>query len=320
MVATNERLLQHLANYKIIELLEDDKPPMISVHQDSPIKTVLQTMHTHNIISVPVYKTAREFTAIVTVHDILSHALFNQVFDCVQNTLCTPRSREEFKEYFNGLKKEHGFFNTAVKEINVKEYVRVFGREEAVTDLLDYFTSGHHRRALFAFNGAIQILTQSDLLKFIYYSIKDTPMAPLDQPLENADRFIQGKAPIVTISKDIMALEGFKKLHTHGVAALAVTDEEGKLTYTLSGADLRGITLWNIGNLLEPLEEYIQVSNKPPKSPVVQHPHSIAGEAVMADAIQMMLHNRIHRVWICDQEGKPIGVVTFSDILSLINR
>lgn len=59
--------------------------PLISVHEDTTLEVVLMTLREAKILSLPIYKTlesgGKEFTGIVSVFDILSFTVFQQVFD-----------------------------------------------------------------------------------------------------------------------------------------------------------------------------------------------------------------------------------------------
>jgi CBS domain-containing protein len=59
--------------------------PLVSVHEDTTLGVVLMTLREEKILSVPIYKTlecgGKEFTGIISVFDLLSFTVFQQIFD-----------------------------------------------------------------------------------------------------------------------------------------------------------------------------------------------------------------------------------------------
>ncbi len=58
---------------------------LINVHEDVPLSSVLQTLHDHGILSVPVCRAApdggKEFTGIISVFDVMAWTVFQGMFD-----------------------------------------------------------------------------------------------------------------------------------------------------------------------------------------------------------------------------------------------
>lgn len=59
--------------------------PLLSVHEDVPLSSVLQTLRDNGILSVPVCKAApgggKEFTGIISVFDVMAWTVFQGMFD-----------------------------------------------------------------------------------------------------------------------------------------------------------------------------------------------------------------------------------------------
>eukprot|EP00842_Homolaphlyctis_polyrhiza_P003563 jgi/Hompol1/4207/HPOL_006982-RA len=64
--------------------------PLIAVHEDTPLASVLATMRDANILAVPVYRipadepSGRLYTGIVSVFDVVAGTVFQRMFDDMQ--------------------------------------------------------------------------------------------------------------------------------------------------------------------------------------------------------------------------------------------
>lgn len=78
-----ESLLQHRSY---------SRKQLLSVNESSSIGSVLEMMKKNNAIAVPIYKiipdsSRRKYVGILSVHDILSWAVFQRVFDVLKYSL-----------------------------------------------------------------------------------------------------------------------------------------------------------------------------------------------------------------------------------------
>lgn len=47
-------------------------------------------------------------------------------------------------------------------------------------------------------------------------------------------------------------------------------------------------------------------------------PHSLPPSSSFAELLHLMITAHIHRVWLLDEQGVPLSVVTHSDLMRLI--
>jgi len=102
-------------------------------------------------------------------------------------------------------------------------------------------------------------------------------------------------------------------MRENAASAVAIIDDDGKLVDVLSVSDLRliGHNLNQLELVTRTVEEFS--SFKATKiAPVVVY----ACDTV-AYVTQRLLENKIHRIYVVDNDNKPIGVVTLGDFLHL---
>jgi CBS domain-containing protein len=92
--------------------------PLISVHQDTSLVSVLLLLKEEGILSVPVYEQAldsgKRFIGIVSLYDILSYTVFQRFFDDLEKE---QMKGMDFKSQLEVLEKENVYFSTTVKTL-----------------------------------------------------------------------------------------------------------------------------------------------------------------------------------------------------------
>ena len=119
-------------------------------------------------------------------------------------------------------------------------------------------------------------------------------------------------------------MTAFKTLAEHSLSALAITDkhQDGKLVGTLSVSDLRSISgRAEIEKLIEEMRNMnvsdflsrVKESSLNRVTDLVTCQEGKTLEAVM----QRALESKVHRVWIVDGDQRPVGVMSYTDMISL---
>jgi len=103
-------------------------------------------------------------------------------------------------------------------------------------------------------------------------------------------------------------------LFNNRISGIALVDHEGRLSANFSSSDLRGILpeAFNMfsGSILQFL---CKGTTSHPKPPITCSINSTFGEA-----LTIIYTEHIHRIYIVDDEMRPHGVVTLTDILKVL--
>jgi CBS domain-containing protein len=118
-----------------------------------------------------------------------------------------------------------------------------------------------------------------------------------------ADLMIPG---VVAIPQNATLWEAAQLLKEQGISGLPVVDKAGGCVGVLSGADF--VRLWVRADSRESL-----VREHMTPDPVTAGPHT---PIVML--ARMMIDAHIHRIIVTDGEGRPIGVVSSTDVLAAL--
>jgi IMP dehydrogenase len=111
---------------------------------------------------------------------------------------------------------------------------------------------------------------------------------------------------VVTIPQDATVGAAAALLQEHAVSGLPVVDREGRCVGVLSAADF--VRIWARGERSD-----VQVRE-------VMTPDPVTGDlnTSITDLSRMMIDARIHRVIVTDEDAKPIGIVSSTNILAAV--
>jgi CBS domain-containing protein len=99
---------------------------------------------------------------------------------------------------------------------------------------------------------------------------------------------------------------------SHGISGLPVVDAQGHLVGVISQSDLLALA-GRLGALVRGRASGLRVGELM-SSPVITVPLG----ASVVEAARRMRDERIHRVVVVDEDGRPIGVLAASDFVSLV--
>jgi CBS domain-containing protein len=117
--------------------------------------------------------------------------------------------------------------------------------------------------------------------------------------------------PIVT-SVDATVEEAQELLHTNRITGLPVMDDGGNLVGVLSQSDLVWGPGLHVTTLLRRKPSGLRVGELM-TSPAV----TVTMDTPVTEAARVMLQNRVHRVVAVDGQGRPIGVLSATDFVTL---
>lgn len=117
--------------------------------------------------------------------------------------------------------------------------------------------------------------------------------------------------PIV-ISVDASIEEAQELLRANRITGLPVVDGQGNLVGVLSQSDLVWGPGLHVTTLLRRKPSGLRVGELMTSPPV-----TVSMETPVTDAARAMLQNRVHRLVAVDPQGRPIGVLSATDFVTL---
>src|ERR1700684_1104851 len=126
-------------------------------------------------------------------------------------------------------------------------------------------------------------------------------------------------ARVVTVEMDDR-LEAVKEIFdTMSFHHLLVVDEHKKLSGVVSDRDLLRALSPYVGSAAETARD-LATLNKRVHQIMTRHPITLRPQSTVADAVNLLLAHRISCVPVVDDDFKPIGIVSWRDLLKSLEH
>ncbi|KAM9973076.1 hypothetical protein ACTFIR_012450 [Dictyostelium discoideum] len=290
-----------------------DKNTMVSIKKSEDVEKLLSVLYENSLSSLPVIDgEGKRVIGFVDTNDVLS--LLTKL------KLSSDSSDDDIRLY------SIGFLNSNVNNImdeKKKDQFVVVLEEQSLFEVLKLYANGVHRLALLTvFSDIENIVSQSNVIKFLNNNLSvlgqlgDTTIgSALIKP------FLPSKESLITTKSSTLTIDSFKIMNNHKCSAIPVLeDSTNKIIGTLSVNDLYGINQSTIKLLLNPTGEFINLDNSKIKSNKNKPDHQIVLKLnnTFKEAIQIISNNKVHRVWIVDDNNIPISLISLTDICKII--
>lgn len=157
------------------------------------------------------------------------------------------------------------------------------------------------------------IISQSGLVAFI---CSHCPQGSLDETMTDAG--LPFRKEVVKINDDASAAKAFELLDSKRLSGLAVVDQDGKLIGNTSARDIKnavmdagrtGMDMDILSYLAQVRQSQVVKNDKYPSC----HIHE---DATVGHVVNLLAKTGFHRVFVVDDNMKPVGVVSFADIIN----
>jgi len=195
-------------------------------------------------------------------------------------------------------------------------YVPVY-EDSAATFAADLLAAGVHRVPLFASSSSnlTAIVSQSDVIRYVHSKISEG--GELYHAVQkNLNELGLASTSVFSVNTGVTVLEALKVLDEKRVSALAVVDPvTGRLVGNFSASDLKGLYQEQFPSLLLSVREYLEKH-----SPGSLKPFVIRPESTLKVVLDEIVENKVHRLWIIDNEFRPQGIVSQTDVVKLFTQ
>ncbi|MCE4625170.1 MAG: CBS domain-containing protein [Desulfurococcales archaeon] len=111
---------------------------------------------------------------------------------------------------------------------------------------------------------------------------------------------------LITLRSDMSVREAASVLTKHGIRGAPVNDSEGRIVGFITSSDIARLVAEG-ANLDEPVSRYMR-----------HHVFSISENESIVEAMRLMDFHGVGRLLVINSKGKPVGIVTRTDILRYI--
>jgi CBS domain-containing protein len=287
------------------------------VDRTDKVKDVFKGLVNQGFLSVPVLqKTKNRWYGFIDLGDIVD--FYVQSFGDILG--------KEGVEFWEKIAEREGFLDKTVDEImesprtrdNPFHPVRVGYSLFSAVEALAREPRLHRVPVIDAERNMKSVLSQSQVVEFVHENInlignlKDKKVGTMKNVYKDV-KSIDEKTP---------AIKGFQLMQETGFGGIAVLDENGRVVDNLSLRDLKVIRFENqlIHRLFYPVKDFLRILEEernmggvPDNRPLIRK--IVRENDTLEHVIKILVTYKVHRVYLVNDDDKPLGVVSLKDVL-----
>lgn len=287
---------------------------LVLVNSNQPIERALSRINTHNIHSLPVVDANNgskgSVMGVIDILDIIS--ALSESWET--NTTRSQRVQMLFTPISELLSDQkphppthvmsiHTTLHDAIKLMATHRIHRVLIVERPLDKIVIQQAKPE--------DVVLGLLTQSDIIRFAAENLMWIKREPLFQ--KTLRQVSLGQRKPIIVQPDIIAYQAFKEIHNkEGREGVALVDNDGKLIANISASNIKGMTRANIQLLYRPLTDFLARDRK---RGWWQLPVTTTLDTTLENVLLQFVGAKVHRMYIVDDDGKPVGEVSISDIV-----
>ncbi|KAF9135403.1 hypothetical protein BGW39_003200 [Mortierella sp. 14UC] len=332
---------QFLETHTVADVLSEKKQDhaLIDIQVTATVEKVFETLLANDILSVPVYRkfnNRKDYVAIIDAFDLLS-TLEEQGLSSETTTSLNTEFLSMPVAILVGMTKSSSKLWTCQPSLSLRELIELFTKHRVHRILVLEDIPVRTDQADSDDNTALEqeqqarqpaagrLVSQTDVVRYLLEhnhqlgSILDmTADQAAGCALRYAEEYLDEttakklKRTPVSITIQSQAWDALQKMSTSHATCVAVVDSDGALVAEMSAEDLRGINPNRIEDLHRPVLVYLKTSQGSLKKPLSCRAKFSLGQLMSG----VVLHHG-HRSWLIDEEDRPVGCITLSDILAV---
>jgi CBS domain-containing protein len=282
----------------------DHSKRLILIPPNAGLSDALQILHDNKILSAPVGEKHGKIHGMVDMIDIVA---FIAAKDAEQGN---SFGRPEFD--IPSAFTSSPFTIKDLVDYSKNDPLVPLSRECPLQTLCKTFALGIHRVPIVGDAGTpFGLVSQSALNQWLVQS--ENWQILQNTPLATSSLLDLGMLKIpLKIREDRPVLEAVRVLAESKHNSLPIVNEEDELVGSFSCGDLRSLSVNDFNRLREPLSKFLKLSCI---WPVTAEPTDS-----VATCMARLAAERIHQLWVIGTDGKPVGVVTLTDVMRQIAR
>ncbi|KAF8927845.1 hypothetical protein BGZ58_010080 [Dissophora ornata] len=330
-----------LASKTVADVLDEKKQShaLIDIHVTATVEKVFDTLQANGkyILSVPLYRhfnNVKDYVAIIDTYDLLS-TLEEKGFIVGDGSTPDTEFLSMPVAILVGMTKSSSKLWTCQPNLPLTNLIELFTKhrvhrilvlEEIPVRAGDMDNDDDSAEADPLPEPKGRLISQTDVIRYLLEHNHE--LGPiLDMKAEKAaghalqysDEYLDTntaghlKQEPASITIDKPAWAALQKMSSAHASCVAIVDSDGALVEEMSAADLRGVNLDRIQDLNKPVLVYLKTS----QGGSLKKPLSCRTEFSLAQLLSGLVLNHAHRSWLVDEQDRPIGCISLSDVLSL---
>jgi CBS domain-containing protein len=181
-----------------------------------------------------------------------------------------------------------------------------------LSDVCEHLVAGNRHVAIAHPDGKHQIVSQRSVIQKLVHDDAQLLRTKLkDANLPSWNR-------VINAYESWTARKAFESMVAYDITSLPVCDDETRAVDVISASDILHTcrTNFNLDKTIKACKEDSRTFTKKPALPSTLI--SCTPDDTLAIALEKMLNENIHHVYVLDVHGSPVGVVSFVDVLRML--
>jgi len=285
---------------------------MIVIDSTESIQNAIRILLTNNIYSAPLYDSNEEkYLGFIDLVDLVTFI--------VTTVEATSSSSENTQERLIHHHDKLEFINKTqqgdLKDLAKKNPFISIEKGSCFIDALFLFCETRTRRMAivdFDTDTVTNILTQSAVVSWLSKHVKLLPFAH-----DTVQDLKLGFKKVLTVDSTSNAIDAFKLMANNRITSVGLTDTEGKLVSVLSVKDIKVLNMANPFKLLfHSAIKYVQSVRESEVQESIPTIHCTPKNTLI-DILTRISSLRIHRMFVVDENIRPVGIISLGDILQV---
>jgi len=298
---SNKQLKTFLQKHTVVDLKLPSKVVEIDANLDPVV--AFDSLLKANILSAPVWdKETKQYIGFLDIKDL------------VASTLHTAKNKVAADSFLTVAVGSHVGQNPSVKYLAKRNPFKPVKPTSTLLEVATLLHERHCHRVPVVDNGkCVAIVSQSSVISYLA-DHRDSIAEDVAQTLEDLKL---GLKSVVTVNESSTARDAFAIIEKSNLSGIGVIDDDGKLVGNTSARDIKYFVL-DKGQLSleEPIMDYLATIRQGQTPVKDRAPVSTVRKTdTLSRAIGLLGKTQYHRLFVIDQSGKPIGVISVSDIL-----
>lgn len=295
-----------LSNFKVDEI-PVKKGKIIQVKSNEPLLQAFSTLTQNGILSVPVYDdAAKGFIGFLDVRDLVAFA--------VQATNERNEGPHKLSEVINiAITRDgHASEHLTVKYLCKRNPFKPLRLGASLKDAAELLKIVRRVPIMDADGQIVNIISQSSLMEFLVTHKASLP----ELSSHTIEGTKTGSTPVLMVKESTLAIDAFRMIDKTGRSGIAIVDDTGVLTGNTSASDIR-LFFEHHETLNQPIIDLInkirRLSTKARAPSFTCH---------MSDTIEHVISKMVathtHRIFVVDEDHRPVRVVSITDVLKCV--
>jgi len=194
---------------------------------------------------------------------------------------------------------------------------QTYSKDTLLLDICKGLTSRHMHRVPITDSSSgtpvcIGIISQSGLVAFL---ASKCPHGSMDETMLDAG--LPFRKDVIKVAESETAFTTFELLDSKRLSGIAVVDEDGKLIGNTSAVDIKNAVM-DAGRTVMDMDilSYLACVRQSQVMKNCKYPNCHVREnATVGNVVNLLAKTGFHRVFVVDEDKKPVGVISFTDII-----